>query len=329
MPQSPLRQIILDFPLQFKKALEFSKNIKTKGTFDKLVVCGMGGSALPADIIKTYLEEKKIDFPIYICRNYDLPFFADKNSLIFASSYSGNTEETLSCFRQAKKEGVKMIGFTKGGKLEKLCKNSGIPFVKYPDDGITFQPRFAIGYAFCAMLCVLINSGVISDFTQEIKELISNLNPERLENRGKKLAKDTKNLIPIFYASEKYKESVAQICKIKINENSKTQSFFNALPELNHNEMVGFTTLTGKFHIIIFKDPDDHPRILKRMTITREILEKKRILVSEITMQGNLVLEKMFNTLIIGAWMSYYLAKDNGIDPIPVKMVEDFKKKMS
>lgn len=325
---SPLRQIILDFPSQFEKALEFSKNIKQEGKFDKLIVCGMGGSALPADIIKTYLEEKNINLPIYICRTYDLPFYADEKSLIFISSYSGNTEESLSCFNQVKEKDYKMIGFAKGGRLEKLCKESNIPFVKYPDDGVTFQPRFAIGYAFCSMLNVLINSAVIPDLTSEIKNLISNLKPERSENQGKELASKTKNLIPIFYSSEKYKESVARICKIKINENSKTQAFYNAFSELNHNEMVGFTILAGKFHIIILKDKSEHPRILKRMQITHEVLEQKEILVSEIIMVGKNILEKIFNTLITGAWMSYYLALEYNQDPIPVLMVEDFKKRI-
>ncbi|MEW6408002.1 MAG: bifunctional phosphoglucose/phosphomannose isomerase [Patescibacteria group bacterium] len=328
MNYSPLRQIILDFPLQFKKALEFSKNIKQEGRFNKLIVCGMGGSALPADIIKTFLEEKKIDLPTYICRNYDLPFFADKNSIVFVSSYSGNTEETLSCFAQAQKKEIKMVSFAKGGKLEKLCKENGIPFVKYPDDGVTLQPRFAIGYAVCSMLCVLINSKIIPGFIDDIKNLISNLKPASLENQGKELAQKSKNLIPLFYASSRYGESVARICKIKINENSKTQAFWNVFPELNHNEMVGFTKLAGKFHIIILKDPEDLPRILKRMQITRQILEKKEILVSEVKMEGASVLEKIFNTLITGAWMSYYLALECGQDPIPVAMVEEFKKKM-
>jgi glucose/mannose-6-phosphate isomerase len=326
--KSPLYQIILNFPSQFEKALKFSKGIAQAGEFDKLVVCGMGGSALPIDIIKTYLESKNVKLPIFVSRNYDLPILADEKSLIFISSYSGNTEETLECYKIARVKNLKIVGFAKGGKLEKLCKADNISFLKYPDDGVTFQPRFAIGYAFCSMLCVLINSKIVPDFTNEIKNLISSLKPANFENQGKKLAQKSKNLIPIFYASEKYKDSVARICKIKINENSKTQAFFNVFPELNHNEMVGFTGLIGKFHIIIFKDPGDPLRILKRVRITGEILGKKGILVSEITMNGSSVLEKMFNTLIIGAWMSYYLALEYGIDPIPVEMVEDFKKEM-
>lgn len=326
--KSPLYQIILNFPSQFEKALEFSKNVKTKGKFDKLIVCGMGGSALPADIIRTYLESKGISLPIVVSRNYGLPAGTDENSLIFISSYSGNTEESLSCYQEAKSKNLKIVGFAKGGKLEELSRKDNVPFVKYPDDGVTFQPRFAIGYAVCSMLCVLINSKVVPDFTQEIKNLVANLNPALFEDQGRELAKKSKGSVLLFYASAKYGESAARICKIKINENSKTQAFWNVFPELNHNEMVGFTKLAGKFHIIILKDPADHPRILKRMQITRQILEEKGILVSEIEMQGNNILEKIFNTLITGAWMSYYLALEYNIDPIPVAMVEEFKKKM-
>lgn len=327
--KSFLYQAILDFPGQLKEALEFSKDVKIDGEFERLIVCGMGGSALPADIIQTYLESKGIVFPIFVSRNYHLPAFADKKSLIFVSSYSGNTEETLSCFEEAKAKGFKIVGFAKGGKLERQCKESNFPFVKYPDKGPLFQPRFGLGLAFASMMSVLSNSKMIPDLREEMESLGQAVLPLEFEEQGKKLARKSRNSIPIFYSGDRYGESVARICKIMVNENAKTQAFYNVFPELNHNEMVGFTKLFSKFHLIILKDPDDRLAILKRTRITGEILKRKKgVLVSEIVMPGNSVLEKIFNTLIIGLWFSYYLAGEYQIDPIPVKMVEDFKKAM-
>lgn len=326
--KSPLRQIILDFPQQFKKGLAAAKNIRVNGKFDKLVICGMGGSALPADILKTYLESKKIKLPIFISRDYYLPFQADSKSLIFISSYSGDTEETLTCYKEARAKGFKIVGLAKGGKLAKLCPRDKEAFVKYPPEIASFQPRFALGYVFGAMVQVLINCRLIPDFTVEINDFIANFQPANFEELGKKLAQKSKNLIPIFYASTRYGKSVARICKIIINETSKTQAFWNVLPEMNHNEMVGFTKLIGGFHIIIWEDRLEHPRILKRMKALAVLLRKKGLLVSEAAMEGKTVLEKIFNTLMVGSWLSYYLALAYHQDPLPVEMVEEFKKKI-
>jgi glucose/mannose-6-phosphate isomerase len=327
--KSNFRQVILDFPNQFLKALDFAKDKKVNGKFDKILVCGLGGSAMPGDLLNAYLKSKRIILPVEICREYTLPLSTNKNTLVFASSYSGNTEETLSCFDEAIKRGLRVVGFARGGsKLDKKCKDNNVPFVEYPNDGPDFQPRCALGYSFASMMKVLGNCGVMSDPEDEIKELVKFLNPEELEKEGKKIAKELKNLIPIIYSSEKYKEAVARICKIKINENSKTQSFYNAFPELNHNEMIGFTRLIGNYHVIIFKVLEDHERILKRFDITAKILKEKGIKVTIIEMKGKNDLEKIFSSLLLFDWVSYYLAIEAGQDPAPVKMVEDLKKRM-
>jgi glucose/mannose-6-phosphate isomerase len=328
LDKSNLRQVILDFPKQFEKALKFSSGIKTEGKFNKVIICGMGGSALPADVVKIYLESKNIDLPIIICRTYNLPSLTRKGSLILASSYSGNTEETLACYEEAKKRGLKIIGLARGGKLEEQCLKDKTPFIKYPNDGPTFQPRYALGYVFSSILSILANQELIPNVHQKIRGLASKLAPKKLEKQGKDIAAKLVGTIPIFYSSDKFGESVARIVKIKINENSKTQAFYNVFPELNHNEMVGFTNLQGKYHVVIFHDKDDHERIQKRIKITSEILKNKGVPVSILEMQGETILEKMFSTILLGDWISYYLALKLNQDPTPVKMVEDFKKKM-
>lgn len=327
--KSNFRQVILDFPKQFLKALEFAKDKKVEGEFNKVLVCGMGGSAMPGDLIDAYLKSKKINLPVEVYRGYNLPFSADKKTLVFASSYSGNTEETLACFEEANKKGLKIIGFARGkSKLEKACQESNIPFIEYPDDGPNFQPRCALGYSFTSMISVLMNQGLISNVSDEIKDLAKSLRPEELEEQGKIMAKKIDNLIPIIYSSEKYEKVVPRICKIKINENSKTQAFYNVFPDLNHNEMVGFTRLIGNYHVVIFRDPEDHPQVLKRFEITSKILKEKEIPVTIIKMEGKNALEKIFSSLLLFDWVSYYLAIEGGQDPTPVDMVEDLKRRM-
>lgn len=324
--KSNFRQMILNFPKQFAKALEITKNVRIGGEFNKLLICGMGGSAQPADLLKTYLGSKNINLSIEVCRTYNLPPSCDEKTLIFASSYSGNTEETLSCFEEALDKKFNIIGFASGGKLEELCGEHDIPFVKYPDDGPDFQPRFALGYSVSSMALVLANQGFVPEVEQDIKSLANSLNPKKFENLGKEIADNSKEVVPIFYSSDRYSESVARPCKIKINENTKIPSFYNYFPELNHNEMNGFFNPIGKYHVIIFKDQDDHPRILRRMEVTTKLYEEKGLKATTINMEGKSVLEKIYNSLMLSDWISYYIALSIGQDPTPVDMVEDFKK---
>lgn len=328
--KSNFRQVVIDFPGQFKKALEFAKGVGVDGEIDRVVVCGVGGSALPVDMVKTYLDSKGIKLSIEACRSYTLPNYADGKTLVIASSYSGNTEETLSCFKEANEKGFPLIGLARGGsKLEKACKENNKLFVEYPDDGPTFQPRLASGYSFTSMMSILMNQGLIPDLSEEIRKLGEALKPEDMEKEGKGLAAKIGKSIPVFYSSDLYEKSVSRICKIKINENSKTQSFFNCFPELNHNEMVGYTRLIGDYHIVIFKDPEDHPRILKRFEITSKLFEEKGLKVDVLEMKGDSTLEKMFNSILLFDWVSYYLALEAEIDPTPVDMVEDLKKMLA
>ncbi len=328
LDKANLRQVIIEFPNQFEKALEFAKDVRVEDGFNQLVICGMGGSALPADIVKAYLESKGVDLDIKICRDYALPKNISDDCLILASSYSGNTEETISCYKEAREKNLSIVGLSKGGKIEELCKADGVAHIKYPEDGPTFQPRYALGYAFTAIITLLVNAGKVKDVSGDIIELSDYLKKLNNEDKGKEIAKTLKGKIPVIYSTEKYGESMARIVKIKINENAKTQAFFNVFPELNHNEMVGFTNLQGKFHIVIFQDPDEHERNLKRIEITTKLFNERGMPVTVIKLGGKSVMQKIFSGIIIGDWISYYLALSYDQDPTPVAMVEDFKAKM-
>ncbi len=332
--KSGFRNFILNVPKSFEVGLSLAKDIKVEGSFGSVTVSGMGGSALPANLLRVYcnsLFKENPDykhFEIYVNRYYSLPpeSYAS-NSLNFIASYSGNTEETLSSLEEARKAGLPCIGLSAGGKLEELCKTYGIPHIKLPLPHPNFQPRMGTGYFFGAMFQLLVNQGLMPDTTDELKKLAEHLESqmERFENEGKQLAQKLKGKTPVIYSSPKYKP-VAMVWKIKMNENAKTPAFWNFLPEMDHNEMVGYTNPQGKFYVILLRDSDDDPRNIKRFEATSKLLNDKGVETQIIDMEKGDEFYKMFASLAIADWGSYYLALEYGQDPTPVDMVEDLKK---
>jgi glucose/mannose-6-phosphate isomerase len=325
LDHSNLHQVILDSPNHLLKGMELAGNIKVAGKFSRLVISGMGGSALPGELLKMYLSQTtENSLEIYLNRTYALPPQSFSDSLTFFVSYSGNTEETISCFNEALKKNLSpLISFSSGGELEKICQEKKLPFIRIPS-GI--EPRCATGYFFSSMIKVLAASDLIKDATSELLAAAEKLKNETpvIEELGKNLAQKIKNQTPVIYASDFFRP-LAMITKIALNENSKTPAFFNVYPELNHNEMVGYTLPQGKFHILTLTSSQDHPQIQKRMHITAELLKEKGIETTFIEMPSEHIFYTIFYTLILGEWISYYLAMEYNQDPTPVLMVEKLK----
>jgi len=323
--KSNMKEVIVKSPDQFAEGLDLAKNIKIKGNFENVVICAMGGSAWHADILTSLVLPS---IPIYMHRDYNLPAIASKNSLIICISYSGNTEETISALEEAVKKEFKIAIIASGGRLEEISRKNNIPLAKIPS-GI--QPRSATGYLFSSLSMILTNCGIIDDISDDVNDTAKNLAKinSTLEKEGKNLAKKLIKKIPIVYASNNFKE-IARIWKIKFNENSKIPSFHNYFPELNHNEMVGFTNVNkgSNFHVLIIEDKDDHKRTVKRMRLMSSILKKKNIKTDFIQTKSGSLMFRMFSNLLLGDWTSYYLALNHEIDPTPVAMVEEFKKMM-
>jgi glucose/mannose-6-phosphate isomerase len=337
--KSNLKQIILDFPEQFAQGIEIAKNIKVKGNFDRVIVCGMGGSAIAGDVLAKWLEK---ELTILVNRTYQLPFGINKKSLIFISSYSGNTEEVIAEYQEARKKKLTIVCFCSGGELERLCQKERIPLVNIPKG---FPSRYALGLEFSAMATVLSNSGLIKDRSKEIIALGKYL--KKLNNRkpggkgpwailvGKSLAKKLIGKIPLIYASDKYK-ALAYNWKIKFNENSKSPAFANYFPELNHNELEGMVDERKSpfpdkpiFHCLILRDFDDHPRIQKGMELTAKILNQTGLPTEIINLSGQTFLEKIFSGILLADWTSFWLALEYGVDPMETKAIEEFKKQLT
>ena len=341
--KSNMREVILNFPKQFPVGLDAAEDVKIFGDFNQIIFCGVGGSALPGSILKMLQIFYGWPINIRIHRSYGLPTRLSPRPLIFAVSYSGNTEEAISSYQEAKEKNLSVIGITTNGKLAELCKKDKNLWVKLPKEKI--QPRSAIGYQFASLIRVLSNSNIIKNLDEEILDMSKFLKPKALEKQGKELALKIKGKVPIIYASDKYR-TLAQLWKINFNENSKSPAFWNYFPELNHNEMEGMAhelecdcVEKPIFHILILRDKKlDHPRILKRMKITAELLKEKGLKVDTIDIQGLAlakastgkldVLTKIFSSYILANWTSYCLALEYETDPSPVKTVEEFKKKL-
>ena len=328
------RQMILDSPDQFMVGFKIAQGISLPGTFKSVMISGMGGSALPGNLFRVYLSDlagrEKITgerVGIFQNRFYGLPHESFDACLNFICSYSGNTEETIASFEEALRNNLPCIGFSSGGKIEEMCREHGVPHVKMPIPGEGFQPRMGTGYFFGAMYRVLINQGLVPDTQEEIiayAELLKGQLPE-FEAQGIKLSEKLVGKTPVIFGTTRFK-SVAMIWKIKINENAKTPAFYNFFPELNHNEMVGYTNPQGKFIVIMLRDSGDFAPMQKRFEVTAGLLREKGVTVEMVDMPGESVFEKMFGSILIADFASYYLALEYGQNPTPVDMVEQLKK---
>ncbi len=292
--------------------------------YSRFIVAGMGGSNLTAGLLRIW----RPDIQIVVHRNYGLPELPEKilqETLIIASSYSGNTEETIDAFEAAGKRNLARAAISIGGKLLEMAKKEGVPHVQMPDTGI--EPRSALGFSLKGLLEIMGEE----DAVKEVSELARILKPAECENEGEALAKRLKGFIPIIYSSSR-NEGIAYNWKIKFNETGKVPAFCNVFPELNHNEMNSFSAeepmeyLSEKFYFIFLKDATDHPRIQKRMEVMGKLFNEKKLTAETLEIKGENALHKIFSSLILADWTAYYLALAYGVEPNEVPMVEEFKK---
>ena len=304
-------------------------------TFQSIVVAGMGGSAIAGDITRSYLLEQ-LDIPLWVCRNYRLPEFVNKRTLVICSSYSGNTEETLSAYDHAGNRGARIIAIATGGKLAEKAGSDGIPLIRIKGG---LQPRAALGYSMAPMLMILSRLGLCEYQSQEITLAAASMRrcaqayaPDFDSNPGLKLARDIHGTIPIIYAGYDRFDAVALRFKCQINENAETLAFSNIFPEFNHNELVGFHKLYGldkRFSVIILRDSQDHNRIKARMDIVSRYLTERGINVIALESRPGPDLDRIFYFIQLLDYASYYLALLNGIDPYPVDAIDYLKDKLS
>ncbi|TET26608.1 MAG: bifunctional phosphoglucose/phosphomannose isomerase [Candidatus Bathyarchaeum sp.] len=301
-----------------------------------IVIVGMGGSAIGGEILHDWLRDT-LPIPIEVCRDYTLPAYVNKDTLVFANSYSGNTEETLTAFLTAIHRKCTILAVTSGGQLEAFCKKLQLPHVIIPSG---LQPRVAIPYMFFPLPVLMEKLGILSNTEDELEEAIAVL--EKVSkanapdvptdnNRAKQLATELMGTIPVIYGFRQY-TSIAHRLKAQFNENSKVPSKSDIFPELNHNETVGYEapeTLNKKHSVILIRDPQEPPEIRNRIETTTNLVFNRANKVTEITAEGKGKLAKMFSVLCTGDYASVYLAVLQNKDPTPVNIIVRVKSELA
>lgn len=302
-----------------------------------IMVTGLGGSAIGGDLLRVFVAAKA-KVPVVVNRDYVLPEFVSDKTLLFAVSYSGNTEETLNAYAQARAKQAKIIVLTTGGKLKEMALRDGVPVITVPA-GIS--PRAATGYLFIPTVVTLAKLGIIPDAAGEISDTVATLQGLREKfkpaapaagNLAKQIAQKLFGRIPLIWGAAATTEVLATRWKGQINENSKAMAYWNIFPELNHNEIVGFEKpgeLLEQLAVIILRDQNDHPRVQQRMEISKTIIKDKVSSITEVSSTGATVLARTFSLAYTGDFVSVYLAALYGIDPSPVKMIDYLKNELA
>ena len=302
---------------------------------ETIIVAGMGGSAIGGELLKDWARDK-ITVPVEVCREYHLPAYANKNTLVFATSYSGETEETLSVFLEALKKRCMVICISSGGALTEFAEKLSIPHLLVPSG---MAPRATLPYLFVPLPRILEKIGLAPSVSTEFSETVKVLKQVSFENSlerplsdnlSKKLASNVYGTVPMVYGFGFYR-AVAQRLKTQFNENSKNPAKWECFPELNHNEIVGWEEakeFAKCFSVIFIRDAEEPNEIRERIEFTKEIISRGAVKLSEVWSSGKSNLARMSSAICVGDFTSVYLAVLRGIDPTPVRTIALLKERL-
>jgi glucose/mannose-6-phosphate isomerase len=336
---SGMRNLLVEFPDQIENAVRIGKAARMPyraSAIDAIVLTGLGGSAIGGDVLRSYLADS-LDVPFIVNRNYVLPEFVGPRTLVIVASYSGSTEETIAAHQDANRRKAKVLCISSNGETAKMAAQRKQPLITIPKG---FPPRTALGYAFFPPLVALTTMGFIRSRDKEIRETVRLLRRlagvygslTRKDNLALETAKKLYNKLPIIYSAADRLDVVNTRWRGQLAENSKVLAFGHVLPEMNHNELVGWKALKRQMEdmaVVFLRDKGDHERITIRAGITKSIVGEYAGRVLELESQGVSPLARMFSLIYLGDWVSYYLALMNGVDPTPVRVIDYLKRELS
>ena len=328
------------FPEQIKESLAIAETVERFNFLkvDNIIITGMGASAISGDIMQCLFRDK-LDVPLVVNREYDLPKWVNKDTLVICISYSGDTDETLSSFKIAYQKKCKIICISTGGKLQELAEKRTVPFVKIPA-GI--QPRAATAYLLFPSIIFLKKIGLLKTsidtdiqeaitVTQEFVALNNKEIPEE-NNPAKQMAKKLLNTIPQIYGWGVY-TPIAIRWRHQLNENSKIIARTDIVPECNHNDIVGWSAnpdVSKQFSCIIMRDKDEETiDMTTRLNFMRDLFKNTAGTIIEISPKGKSQLAKLIYLMCLGDFTSCYLAVLRGIDPTPIDIITELKKRLA
>lgn len=339
--KSNMLDLILNFASQVKDAIEIGTNAKIEqpaNQISNVLVVGMGGSAIGGNILQK-LFAVSATVSCNVIRDYRLPAWANRSTLVVVSSFSGNTEETVSAYESAVSKGCPCLVCTSGGRILEIAQNEKHPVIIIPGGR---PPRTALGYLLFPLLVNFVKWGFIKSSLidyDELFEVIENMrknndpNKESDNSFSLRIALGCLNRLPIFYTSSEM-EAIGKRWKSQICENSKVLAYYNTFPEMNHNEIVGWQRaaemgLNNQLFVFFLRDRDDHPKVQKRMDIVRELINQSKTPVREIFSEGESLLTRMFFLLYLADFVSYNLAILNKEDPTPIKNIDYLKSSLN
>lgn len=304
-------------------------NLK-KNNFSSIVFCGLGGSAISGDLLIDYLTEE-LKLPFKVVRGYRLPSYTNDDTLVIISSYSGNTEETISCFEQAMKRNSSIVVIASGGKIWENANKNKIPAIKMESG---FQPRYALGLSFFSLLKLMQELGFVNE-EKTVKKII-----DLWQKRGEEFSKENNQafhiaeqligFIPVIYSAE-FLSSAGYRFKSQINENSKLHAFHHTIPELNHNEIIGWESYREKqfqAKVIYLFDKEYHPQNQKRFSILKELLTEQKVEVLTLESNENDRKVRIMDLIFFCDWISFYASVLREFDPSEIDFIHQMKKRL-
>ncbi len=329
--------LISSFPNHWNEVMKLTEDITLNidsAKIRNICFAGVGGSAIGADLIRAY-SLKSCPHPVQVNRHYEVPNYINEETLFIACSFSGNTEETLTALSSALEKGAQVVGVTSGGTLKKQAIEHEFDYIQIPGG---MPPRAALAYSFVPLFRVFQTLGfldepnsVLDDTYNLLRDGVSKFTDVD-DNDALALARELNESLPIIYSDALLMEPVNLRWRGQIEENSKMLVYGNLIPEMNHNEIVGWehiAHLAGRLTVVMLKDQDDNPRVTKRMEIVKELVMDQALSVIEISTIGNSRLERMFSLVQLADWVSMYLALLNEIDPTPIAKIDILKSKLA
>ncbi len=325
-----MKLLIDNFSKNIEEGIKISNeaSIRAYDNIRNVVICGMGGSGIGGRIFKK-IAEKEVEIPIETVHHYNIPSYVDENTLVIASSYSGNTEETLSCVEKAKEKGAKIIGISSGGKLQEFCRDNECDIILIPGGQ---PPRTALAFSLIQLFGIFIKNKWISEERKNdflsAKTLIEK-EKLNIQEKAQDLALFLYRKVPVLYG-EAIMEPVLIRARQQFNENSKVLCWHHVIPEMNHNELVGWGGGDERFAVVFFELIGDlkNKKNQKRMGITSSLISKKTPFVMKIEAKGVSIIEQFIYLIHVVDWASLYLSGKNEVDPMEIDVIDFLKEKI-
>ncbi len=324
-------EMIQEFPSQLEQAIQIGSSAQItvqSDSISRIYVTGMGGSGIGADFIASYLKSFA-QIPYLVGKSYDIPAFINSDTLCLISSYSGNTEETLSAFKQIREKGAKVICITSGGELLRLAKENQLDTIQLPPNWSS--PRACLSFSIVAQLFAIYKLGIIDNrFISELQSSILKLRADSnsIIEKAKHIASYLHGKIPVIYCADRM-EAVAIRFRQQLNENSKILCWHHVIPEMNHNELVGWRWTQNALACVFLRNTDDHPRVQARIELTKEIVSHYTQNIIEVYSSGELFLEKNLYLIHLLDYVSVFLAEHNQVDAVEVRVIDFLKSELA